>query len=59
MRTIQAFGTFERITRVIFNREFEEYVVRVYINGKHYAPADYFTDDKADAISNARVMLQG
>lgn len=34
----------------------EEYVVRVFRKAKHYAPADYFTDDKADALATMQAM---
>ena len=34
--------------------QFGEYVVRLHENGKHYKPADYFTDDKEDAIATAQ-----
>lgn len=36
-----------------------EYVVKLWINGKHYEPADYFTDDKDDAQRTAQTMVQG
>lgn len=35
---------------------FGEYVVRVYKNGIHYKPADYFTTEKLDAVETANQM---
>lgn len=35
-----------------------EYVVKFYENGKHLKDADYFTADKDDAISTAKVELK-
>lgn len=40
-----------------FNREFSEYIVSVYRQGEHYAPADYFTDCRDDAKKTAQTML--
>lgn len=34
-----------------------EYVCRLYVNGKHYKPADYFTDDAQDASDTAQAMV--
>jgi hypothetical protein len=34
----------------------EEFVAELYVDGEHYEPADYFTDDKDDALSTARLM---
>lgn len=38
---------------VYFHAEWKEYCVRFYLNGVHQRLADYFTDDKEDAISSA------
>ena len=46
-----------REVRVYWNAEFSEYVCRLYDHGELYIPADYFTDDKADAIETACAML--
>lgn len=59
MKSVFAIGDSSRMVRVMLDRETEEYVARLYIDLKHYEPADYFTDDKSDAISTARTMLQG
>jgi hypothetical protein len=34
------------------------YVVKLYVDGKHYEPADYETDDKQDAIDTANAMVK-
>lgn len=33
-----------------------EYVCKLYENNVHYEPADYFTDDKQDALDTAELM---
>lgn len=33
-----------------------EYIVKLYIDGKHQQESDYFTDDKYDAIETAKAM---
>lgn len=48
-----------RVVKVFFNTEVSEYVCKLFISGGHYEPADYFTDDKADAISTAKLMAKG
>jgi hypothetical protein len=44
---------------VIIKRDSEkdEFVCRLYTAAGHYAPADYFTSDKADASDTAHSML--
>lgn len=36
----------------------DEYVCELEINGMHYEPADYFTDDYDDAVSTSMVMCR-
>lgn len=36
--------------------EWNEYVVRFYVNGKHQTEADYHTDSKPDAQMTARTV---
>lgn len=43
-------------TKIIYNREYEEYRVRLFVNGVYQAGADYFTDDRDDAIATAKHM---
>jgi hypothetical protein len=38
-----------------FNREWNEWVVKFYINGIYQKKADYHTSDKQDAYDTARV----
>ena len=40
-------------TRVVYDNEFEEYCVYVYINEKRYFPADHFETDKSEALAAA------
>lgn len=42
---------------VFYNSEHAEYVCRVYREGRHYEPADYFTDCRDDAMRCARALL--
>jgi len=35
-----------------------EFIVKFYRAGKHYEPADYFTDDRGDAEGTARNELE-
>lgn len=35
----------------------DEYVVKFYSNGKHLTDANYFTDDKEDAINTAKYVV--
>tara|TARA_R100000306_G_C4364565_1_gene136961 strand:+ start:98 stop:535 length:438 start_codon:yes stop_codon:yes gene_type:complete len=43
-------------TRVVFDADWGEYVVMVYLDGHRYEEADYHTDDKADAIGTAEAI---
>jgi hypothetical protein len=38
--------------------EWGEYRVKLYIDGKYQQNADYFTDDKGDAVQTARAMVE-
>lgn len=42
-----------REARVYYHADWQEYVVRFYINGKHQRKADYHADDKQDALDTA------
>lgn len=44
--------------KVYYDSDSEEYVVKLYNDGKYYEPADYFTNDKEDAIGTSAVMLK-
>ena len=41
-------------TRVVFNGDWNEYVVMMYIDDHRYGEGDYYTDDKADALATAK-----
>jgi len=43
--------------RVYLDREWNEYVVKHYVNGRHQVDADYHTDDKNDAMSTAQKFV--
>jgi hypothetical protein len=51
------FGNAGHIAKIHWNSEFQEYRVRLYINGKPCPNADYFTDDKQDAENTAIRMV--
>ena len=40
------------------HNEGDPYHVKLFKNGKHYEPADYFTNDKDDAHSTAKAMVK-
>lgn len=46
-------------SRVIvrYNPDTGEYRCRLYLPSGRYEPADYFTDDRADAIGTAKAMI--
>lgn len=44
--------------KVYRDREWDEYVVKFYVNGQHQTDADYHTDDKNDAMSTAQQFLR-
>ena len=43
-------------TRVIYDSDWQEFCVYFYIDEVRYPEADYFTDDKEDALASARSM---
>ena len=46
-------------TRVIYDAEWSEYAVYVYINKQRYYPADYFETDKSEALAFASSFRDG
>lgn len=58
MRKIFEIVDRDRKVRVFWNASVSEYRVRLYENDILYPHADYFTDDKQDAIDTARAMSQ-
>lgn len=45
-------------TKTTYNREYNEYRVRLFIDGDYQAGADYFTDCKRDAEKTAAYMVK-
>ena len=45
-------------TRVVWDTEWEEHAVYVYINEKRYYPADYHCDDKSEALEMAKSLRE-
>lgn len=58
MRKIFEIVDGERKVRVYWQANHGEYRVVLYVNGARYSPADYFTEDKGDAIDTARAMVK-
>jgi len=46
-------------TRVVYDRAWDEYMVLVWFDGVRHEDADYFAEDKADAIGTASAMREG
>lgn len=44
-------------TKVLFDKDLEEYVVEVYRKGVHLPLADYFANDREDAIGTANYIV--
>lgn len=57
-RRIHAETTGERMVKVFYDSDMGEYIVRLYVNGILYPPADYFTDDRQDAIDTSAAMCR-
>jgi len=45
-------------TRVVWDTEWEEHAVYVYINERRYYPADYHCDDKSEALEMAKSLRE-
>ena len=56
-RRIHVAQSGERTARVYWDSDWQEYRVRLYVNGALRAAADYFTDCKTDAIDTAEAMV--
>lgn len=59
MKTVGTFQNGKRSVKVKFNRDYEEYVAELTVEGKRLPDADYFTNDKDDAIGTAKQMAGG
>lgn len=44
--------------KVYYDSDLEEYCCKLYHGGIYYSSADYFSDDKADALSTAKDMVR-
>lgn len=44
-------------TTISFNKEYDEYVVRLFEDGVEYEPASYHTDDMDDAQETAKCLI--
>lgn len=47
-----------RAVKIFFDDETEEFICQLWISGKHYEPADYFTSDYSDAQGTAMHMCK-
>ena len=48
-----------KAAKVYRDSDYDEYVVRFYVDGQRLPAADYFTSDRADAQSTARAFVGG
>ena len=46
-----------RKAKVYYRHGWQDYVVKLYVNGNYIAESDYFTDDKEDASDTAFAMV--
>ena len=56
MRKIFATAPGHNVARVYKSEG--EFIARLYVQGMHYEPADYFTDNRDDAVSTALLMAK-
>lgn len=47
-----------RSVKVTYCPDLGEYRCRFYVHGEAFPDADYFTDDRRDALATARAMLE-
>lgn len=55
--TIHGHGN-NRVCKVLLDTEYDEYVVQLHEAGVHRESADYFTNDKGDAVGTAKLMVE-
>ncbi len=55
-KLIQTTTNGDRIVKVYYDSDWNEYQCRLYLAGKFYGPATYFTNDKEDAIDSSWLM---
>ena len=58
MKRIQTFTLGKYMVKVWKNLDMQEFLCRLYVGGKLYEPADYFTDSRPDAMGSAQAMLK-
>ena len=56
MRKIHSESNGINVAKVYRDSDWYQFIIRLYINGLWYEPADYFTDDKHDALDTAIAM---
>lgn len=58
LKLIQTYTSGSNQVKVYKDDEWGEYRARLFFGGRLYEPADYHSDDKADALSTAQAMLR-
>ena len=58
LKFITSFDHENRITKVYFDAEWEEYIVRLLVDQQVIPNATYHTDDSEDAINTAKEMVK-
>lgn len=56
LRIIHTERNGNREVRVYSKNDFDEYTVRLFVNGKEHKGAEYFDEDRESAIGTAREM---
>jgi hypothetical protein len=57
MRLIYTAYGIESFANVYWDREWREFIVKLFISGKHKPQANYFTTDNDDAVCTANMMI--
>jgi hypothetical protein len=58
MRLVARGGEGSNTYKIYKDTEWNEYVVKFYVNGEHQSEADYHTDDKDDAVGTAEKFIK-
>lgn len=53
------FSSVDLVARIYWNRVSQEYVVKFYKDGVYQEEADYFTEDREDAVNTAKHFVKG
>ena len=51
-------GPASRMVKVYRDAEYDEYIARLYVEGKLYAPADCYDTDKKSILASAESMVK-